>query len=82
MKGLGRFQPIGRQRGVGPYDPDQCLIVLRATGIRFKPPHQLQGFFRTEIDLMEILEKFETSKHDGLHFKGDQASDIGMRALL
>ena len=31
---------------------------------------------------MEILEKFETSKHDGLHFKGDQASNIGMRELL
>jgi hypothetical protein len=82
LEGSIRFHPIGRQRGVGPYDPDQRLIVLRATGIRFKPPHQLQGFFRTEMDLVEILEKFETSKHDGLHFKGDHASDVGMRALL
>ena|SRR5207249_5906089 len=82
LKGSGRFPPIGRQRGVGPYDPDQRLIVLRATGISFKPPPPHQGLFRTEIDLVEVLEKFETSKHDGLHFKGDQASDVGMRALL
>ena len=82
FKGRGRFQPISRQRGVGPHDPDQRLIVLRATGIGFKPPHQRQGLFRTEIDLVEVLEKFEASKHDGLHLKGDQASGVGMRGLL
>ena len=82
LKGSGRFQPIGRQRGVGPHDPDQRLIVLQTTGISFKPPHQHQDLFRTEIDLVEVLEKFETSKHDGLHLKGDQASGVGMRGLL
>ena len=76
MKGQGRFQPIGRQRGVGPHDPDQRLIVLRTTGISFKPPHQRQGLFRTEIDLVEVLEKFEASKHDGLHLKGDHAAVV------
>ena len=78
----GRFRPIGRQRGVGPHDPGQRLIVLRTTGISFKPPHQRQSLFRTEIDLVEVLEKFEASKHDGLHLKGDQASDVGMPGLL
>lgn len=82
FKGWGRFPPIGRQRGVGSYDPDQRLIVPRATGIGFKPLHQRQGLFRTEIDLMEVLEKFETSKHDGLHLKEDQASGVGLRGLL
>ena len=82
LKGQGRFQPIGRQRGVGPHDPDQRLIVLRTTGISFKPPHQRQGLFRTEIDLVEVLEQFEASKHDELHLKGDQASDVGLRGLL
>jgi hypothetical protein len=67
---------------VGPRNPDQRLIVLRTTGISFKPPHQRQGLFKTEIDLVEVLEKFEASKHDGLHLKGDQASDVGMPALL
>jgi hypothetical protein len=81
-KGRGRFPPLGRQRGVGPHDPDQRLIVLRTTGISFKPPHQRQGLFRTEIDLVEVLEKFEASKHDGLHLKEDQASDVGMQGLL
>jgi hypothetical protein len=82
-KGRGRFQRIGRQRGVGPHDPDQRLIVLWATGIGFKPLHQRQSLFRTEIDLAEVLaEKFEASKHDGLHLKGDQVSGGGMRGLL
>jgi hypothetical protein len=81
-KGRGRFPSLGRQRGVGSHDPDQRFIVLRATGIGFQPPHQCQGLFRTEIDLVEGLEKFETSKHDGLHLKGDQASDVSMRSLL
>ena len=82
-KGRGRFPPIiGRQRRVGPHDPDQRLIVLRATGIGFQPPHQRQGFFRTEIDLVKVLEKFEASKHDGFHLNGAQASGVGMRGLL
>ena len=72
-QGRGRFQPIiGRQRGVSPHDPDQRLIVLRATGIGFKPSHQCQGLFRTEIDLVKVLEKFEASKHDELHLKKAQ----------
>ena len=82
FQGRGRFQPIGRQRGVGPHDPDQRLRVLRTTGISCKPPHQRQGLFRTEMDLVEVLEKFEASKHDELHLKGDQASDVGLRGLL
>jgi hypothetical protein len=67
---------------VGPHDPDQCLIVLGATAIGFKPPDQYQGLFRTEMDLLEILKKFEVSKHDRLHLKGDQASSVGPRGLL
>jgi hypothetical protein len=71
---------------VGPHDPDQRLIVLRATGSGFKASHQRQGLFRTEMDLVEVLEKFEStaqaSKHDGLHLKGDQASGVGMKGLL
>ena len=82
FKGQGRFQPIGRQRGVGSHDPDQRLRVLRTTGISFKPSQQRQGLFRTEIDLVEVLEKFEASKHDELHLKGDQALDVGLRGLL
>jgi hypothetical protein len=83
FKGRGRFPPIiGRQRRVGPHDPAQRLIVLRATGIGFKPPHQRQGVFRTEIDLVKVLEKFEASKHDGLHLNGDQASGVYERSAL
>ena len=83
FKGWGRFQPIiGRQHGVGPHDPDQHLIVLRATGIGFQPPHQRQGLFRIEIDLMKVLEKFEASKHDGLPLKEAQASGVDIRGLL
>src|SRR6266852_53135 len=81
-KGRGRFPPLGRQRRVRPHDPDQRLIVLRATGIGGKPPHKRQGLFRTEMDLVKVLEKFETSKHDGLHLKEDQASGVGLRGLL
>jgi hypothetical protein len=83
FKGRGRFPPIiGRQRRVGPHDPDQRLIVLRATGIGFKPPHQRQGVFRTEIDLVKVLEKFEASKHDRFYLNGDQASGVGMRVCF
>jgi hypothetical protein len=67
---------------VGPHDPDQRLIVLGATAIGFKPPDQYQGLFRTEMDLLEVLKKFEVSKHDRLHLQGDQASGVGTRGLM
>jgi hypothetical protein len=31
---------------------------------------------------LEVFEKFEASQHDGLHLKGDQASDVGIRGLM
>jgi hypothetical protein len=31
---------------------------------------------------VKVWEKFEASKHDGLHLNGDQASGVGMRGLL
>jgi hypothetical protein len=67
---------------VGPHDPEQRLRVLRATGIGFKPSDQYQGLFRTEMDLLEVLKKFEVSKHDRLYLKGDQASGVGTRGLM
>jgi hypothetical protein len=52
---------------MGSNDPDQHLVILGTTAIGFKPPHQRQGFFRTQIDLLEVFEEFEASKHDRLH---------------
>jgi len=34
------------------------------------------------MDRVKVLEKFETSKHDGLHLKEDQTSGVGLRGLL
>ncbi len=34
------------------------------------------------MNLVEGLEQFEASKHDGLPLKGDQASGVGMRSAL
>ena len=82
FKGRGRFQPIGRQRGVGPHDPDQRLIVLGATAIGFKPPHQRQSLFRTEFDLLEVFEKFEALQHDGLHLKQGFFRTIRPKAII
>ena len=77
-----RFQEVRRQVGVGPHHLDQHLVILGATAIGFKPPHQRQGLFRTQIDLVEIFEQFEASKHNGLHLNGDQASGVGIRGLM
>lgn len=68
--GRGRVQEVRRQLGVGSNDPDQHLVILGATAIRFKPSHERQGVFGAQIDLLEILEEFEVSKHDGLHSGG------------
>lgn len=67
---------------MGSNDPDQHLVILGTTAIGFKPPYQCQGFFRTEIDLVEVFEEFEASKHDRLHCKGEQVQDVRIRCLM
>ena len=67
---------------MGSNDPDQHLVILGTTAIGFKPPHQRQGFFRAQIDLLEILEEFEASKHDRLHCKGEQVQGVEIRCLM
>jgi hypothetical protein len=59
---------------VGSNDPDQHLVIFSATAIGFKPPYQPQGLFRAQIDLLEIGEQFEVSKHDGLQEGGSSVA--------
>jgi hypothetical protein len=63
----GALQEIRRELGVGLNDPDQHLAIFGATTLGFKSPYQGQGLFRAQINLSEIVEQFEASKHDGLH---------------
>jgi hypothetical protein len=63
----GGLQEVRRELGVGLNDPNQHLAIFGATTIGFKSPYQGQGLFRAQINLSEIVEQFEASKHDGLH---------------
>jgi len=60
-------QEVRRELGVGLNDPDQHLAIFGATTLGFKAPYQGQGRFRAQMNFSEIVEKFEASKHDGLH---------------
>jgi hypothetical protein len=67
LVGRGGLQAVHRELGVGLNDPDQHLAIFGRQAIGFKSPYQGQGLFRAQINLAEIVEQFEASKHDGLH---------------
>ena len=73
---------VRRYLGMGSYHRDQHLIIFGATAIGFKPPDECQGVFGAQIDLLEILEEFEASKHHGFHLKGDHMSGVGSRGRI
>lgn len=75
----GRSQQVRRQLHVGAHGPHQHLVIFDATAIGFKPADQHQGVFGAEIDLLEILEEFETSKHHGFHLQGYHMSGVEIR---
>jgi hypothetical protein len=77
----GGCQKVRRQLHVGAKGPAQHLIIFSATAIGFEPPDERRGVFGAEIDLLEILEKFEASKQHGFHnlLKGYHMSGVGIR---
>jgi hypothetical protein len=42
----GDLQEVRRELGVGADNPDQHLVIFRATAIGFKSPYQCQGVFK------------------------------------
>jgi hypothetical protein len=67
---------------VGSDDPDQHLVVLRATAVGFKALEQRQGFFKTQTDLSEIGQEFEKSKHARLQPQGGSNVGYGNQGLV
>lgn len=78
----GGCQKVRRQLPVGAHGPDQHLVICGATAIGFKPPDERQGIFGAQIDLVEILEEFETSKHHGFHLMGNPLSGVEIRGRI
>ena len=78
----GRCQQVCRQLHVGAHGPHQHLVIFDATAIGFKPSDQRQGVFGAEIDLLEILEEFETSKHHGFYLKSYHMSGVEIRGRV
>ena len=75
-------QKVRRQLHVGTNGPDQHLVIFGATAIGFEPPNERQGVFGAQIDLLEILEEFEASKHHGFHLKGYYMSGVEVRGRI
>ena len=78
----GCCQNVCRQLHVGANGPDQHLIIFGATAIGFKPPKKRQGVFEAQIDLLEVLEECEASKHHGFHLKGSHISGVEIRGRI
>ena len=78
----GGCRQVRRQLHVGTHGPDQHLVILGATAIGFEPPDERQGVVGAQINLLEILEEFEASKHHGFHLKGYHMSGVGIRGRI
>jgi hypothetical protein len=78
----GCCQKVRRQLHVGANGPDQHLVIFGATVLGCEPPDERQGVFGAQIDLLEILKKFEVSKHHGFHLKGYRMSGVGIRGRI
>jgi hypothetical protein len=77
-----RESNIRRKLHICSHDLEQYLVIFRLTVVRFKPSHQCQGVLRTQIDLLNMFQELEESKHYRLHLQGDDAQSLQSRELV
>ena len=74
-RGLGAAH-VRHELRVDSHDLEQYLVIFCTTALGFQAPYQYQCILWIQIDLLNMSQEFEESKHHGLHLEGDQAQSI------